>query len=236
MKAVTRVLEIVTLDEPHGIERPTIRIGAEAIHGHNAGMLESAGDFRFQHKPAATGVLVRVLPLDLFQRHLSVQLQILRHKYFTEATFRMRAQHSVTDRLRALRESQCLLRWRKTQPLSRQARAAAAIPKASPEHRRRPHVRVLHRTDDVGSHAARLCSTEPCRCTCASSNCSSSRQCSRSSAPRSTRISPSGRSLATAHAFIASTSWSRVTRSFCRAKMPSNRLRSTCWFIVAPAD
>ena len=100
MEPVAGVLEVVALDEPHGIERPTIGIGAQAIHGHDAWMLQAARDFGFQHEPTATGVPVGMLPLDLLECHLAVQFQVLGDKHFAQAAFGMRTQHAVADRVR----------------------------------------------------------------------------------------------------------------------------------------
>ena len=51
MVVLDGVLEAVALDEGrHGIERPAVGVPAEAVHRHDAGVLQAAGDLRFQQK------------------------------------------------------------------------------------------------------------------------------------------------------------------------------------------
>ena len=69
-------LERIALDEPHGVVRPTARIGAEAINGNDAGVLKAAGDLGFAQKPRAAGLIVGMLLEDLLEGDFAVQLGV----------------------------------------------------------------------------------------------------------------------------------------------------------------
>ena len=82
VKPFHRGLEVVPLDETHGIERPAVGVRTQPIDRHDAGMLQSAGDLRLQQKPAAADCVVRVTGLDPLERHLAVELLIPGHEHF----------------------------------------------------------------------------------------------------------------------------------------------------------
>ena len=55
MKAVDRLVEILALDESHRIVGLAAVVAPQVVNGHDAGMLEAAGDFGFQAEPVAAG-------------------------------------------------------------------------------------------------------------------------------------------------------------------------------------
>src|SRR5262245_66433774 len=43
-------LQIVALDEAHGVEGPAVGVAAQAVDRHDAGVLQATGDLRFQQE------------------------------------------------------------------------------------------------------------------------------------------------------------------------------------------
>src|SRR5262249_23301280 len=82
---VDGLLEAVALDETHGVERPAVGITAQAVNRHDAGVLQAAGDLPLADETAAAFGIVGVAFLNLFERHLAVQLAVLGHEDFTQA-------------------------------------------------------------------------------------------------------------------------------------------------------
>ena len=80
VKAFDGLLEAVAADEAHGVVRPAIGILAEGVDRHDAGMFQTAGDLRLAHKAGTTFGVICVPRLDLFQRHLAVQLAVAGHE------------------------------------------------------------------------------------------------------------------------------------------------------------
>ena len=85
-------LRRVALDEPHRVVRAAVGIGAHAVDGDNAGVLEPAGDLGLDHEPLAAGRVVGVLLEDLLEGDLAVQLGVERHEHGPQAAPRMRPQ------------------------------------------------------------------------------------------------------------------------------------------------
>ena len=77
MEARDGVLEAVALDEPHGVERPAVVVGAQAVDRDDPGVLQPAGDLGLEQEPATRLVAGRrpVGP-DLLEGHLAVQLLV----------------------------------------------------------------------------------------------------------------------------------------------------------------
>ena len=75
-----RLLEAVPLDEPHRVVRPAAVVGAQAVDGHDARVLEAAGDLGLDEEPLAADRVVGVMVEDLLERHLAVQLAIEGHE------------------------------------------------------------------------------------------------------------------------------------------------------------
>lgn len=92
IKAIDCFLETVAADEPHGVERPAVRVAAQPIDGHDAGVLQGAGDLGLQHEPRARIGMIGMTVLNLLQGHLPVQFRVLRHVNVTEAALGMRSQ------------------------------------------------------------------------------------------------------------------------------------------------
>ena len=49
--AVDGLLEAVAPDEPHGVVRPAVGVGAQAVDRHDAGVLQPAGDLGLEQEP-----------------------------------------------------------------------------------------------------------------------------------------------------------------------------------------
>src|SRR5262249_39110746 len=81
--------EAVTADEPHGIVRPTIGVGPQAIDRDDPGMLQAPGDLRLQEEPAAASGIVGVVVEHLLESHLAVELGVHRNEYLSEPPPRM---------------------------------------------------------------------------------------------------------------------------------------------------
>src|SRR5262249_746206 len=77
---LNRFLEVVAPDETHGVERPAILMLAQAVDGHDPGMLQPTGDLRLEHDPATPLLILAQLPADFLEGALAVQLGILGHK------------------------------------------------------------------------------------------------------------------------------------------------------------
>ena len=71
------LLEAVALDEPHGIERPAIIVGAQAVDRHDPGVLQAAVDLRLQHESAAEIGLGGLVGPDLLERDLAAELLVV---------------------------------------------------------------------------------------------------------------------------------------------------------------
>ena len=90
VEPVDRLLERVALDEPHGVVRPAVGVGAQAVDGDDAGVLEPAGDLGLGDEPLPADGVVGVLLEDLLERHLAVQLAVERHEDGAQAALGMR--------------------------------------------------------------------------------------------------------------------------------------------------
>ena len=72
--------QAITPDEPHGVIRPSVAVGAQTVDRYNAGMLQAAGDLGLHQEPLAAHRVVGVVFENLLQRHLAVQFAIERHE------------------------------------------------------------------------------------------------------------------------------------------------------------
>ena len=68
---------VFAFDEPHRVKRPAVVVLTEAMHGHDAGMCEPAGDFRFEIEALPAAPIVRMTDLDFLEGHAPPQLGIL---------------------------------------------------------------------------------------------------------------------------------------------------------------
>ena len=76
MEVLDRLLEALSLDEPHGVVGPSAAVGSHAIDRDDARVLQCAGDLGLGDEPLAADGVVGMLFEDLLERHLAVQLGI----------------------------------------------------------------------------------------------------------------------------------------------------------------
>jgi hypothetical protein len=86
------VLEGVAADEAHGVEGAAVGVGAQAVDGDDAGVLQAAGHLGFEQKPRPAVGVVGVAALDLLEGDLAVELAVVGHKHFAEAAAGVRPQ------------------------------------------------------------------------------------------------------------------------------------------------
>ncbi len=96
MEIVNGFLQAVAANETHHIERSAVRMRAQAVDRHDAGVLEPAGDFRFQKKACPALRIVRVFVVNLFEGDLAVQFLVLGNKNRSQTTLGMRPHHAKT--------------------------------------------------------------------------------------------------------------------------------------------
>ena len=70
------VLEAVAPDEPHGVVRPAVVVGAQAVDRDDPGVLQPAGDLGLDEEPGPAGRVVGVAVVDLLEGDLAVQLLV----------------------------------------------------------------------------------------------------------------------------------------------------------------
>ena len=92
VEVLDRLLERLTLDEPHRVIGPAAGIGAQAIDRDDTRVLESAGDLGFCDEALAADRVVSELSEDLLERHLAVQFDIQGHEHLAKPAPRMRPQ------------------------------------------------------------------------------------------------------------------------------------------------
>ncbi len=92
MEAVDGLLEAVALDEPHGVIRPAVAVGPQAVDRDDPRMFQAAGDLGLEQEAGAAGRVVGVLLQDLLDRHLAVQLLVERDEDGAQAAPGVRAQ------------------------------------------------------------------------------------------------------------------------------------------------
>ena len=83
-KSLDRLLEAVAPDEPHGVVRPAVAVGAQAVDRDDARVLQPAGDLGLEQEPLAAGRVVGVVVEDLLEGDLAVQLAVERHEDGTQ--------------------------------------------------------------------------------------------------------------------------------------------------------
>ena len=87
-----RFLEGLTADEPHGVIGPAVAVGAQAVHRHDAGVLQPAGDLGLEHEAGAAGGVVGVRVEDLLDGDFAVQFAVQGDEHRSQAPFRVRPQ------------------------------------------------------------------------------------------------------------------------------------------------
>src|SRR5262245_12311107 len=124
MKPRDRVLETLPTHEPHRVERPSIRMMAQAVHRYDSRMLQTAGDLHFEQKARERLSFTGVSVLDRFESPLAVQLFVKRHGNDTQATLSMGPENAEPPSRRggAAQVAECRLRVSPREGNVRQAR------------------------------------------------------------------------------------------------------------------
>src|SRR5438128_2114671 len=86
MVALDGVLETFASDEPHGVKRPAIRVGAEAVDRDNARMFEAGSDPGLQQEPGTAVRPVGIGFLDLLESHFALQHLLQGDRHLAEST------------------------------------------------------------------------------------------------------------------------------------------------------
>jgi hypothetical protein len=86
-------IERVAADEPHGVVGAAVGVCSQAVHPHDVGMLQPAGDLGIEQEPLAAGRVVGVVVQDLFERDFAVELGIECHKDRAQTAAGVRPQH-----------------------------------------------------------------------------------------------------------------------------------------------
>ena len=86
------VLEAIAADEPHGVKRPAVGVGAQAVDRDDARMLEPAGDLGLEQESAAALRVIGVRVEDLLERDLAMQLAVESHEDGAEPAAGVRPQ------------------------------------------------------------------------------------------------------------------------------------------------
>ena len=92
VKARDLLLEALALDQPHGVERPALRIPAQAVDRDHAGMLQPPRDLGFDDEPSPVLAVVGLLGPDLLERNLAVKLAIQRNRNQAQTPLGIRPQ------------------------------------------------------------------------------------------------------------------------------------------------
>jgi hypothetical protein len=85
VKAFDDVLEAFPLDQAHRIEGPAVGVMPQSVDRHDAGMLQPARDLGFDQETRSAVLVVRMALLDFLERHLAIQLVIVRDRNQAQA-------------------------------------------------------------------------------------------------------------------------------------------------------
>jgi hypothetical protein len=96
VKARDGILERLALDEAHRIVGPAVRVMAEAIDRHDAGVLQPARDLRLAQEALPARGIVGGVADDLFQRDFALQFPVEGHGHRAEATAGVRPEDEIT--------------------------------------------------------------------------------------------------------------------------------------------
>src|SRR5262249_51141754 len=86
------VLEAIALDKAHGVEGSAVGVAAQAVDGHDARMLQLAGDLRLQKEARPALRLGGVPRLDLLQGDLAMEFLVTGYENLAQATPSVRPQ------------------------------------------------------------------------------------------------------------------------------------------------
>ena len=92
MEVIDRLLEALSLDEPHGVVGPAAVVGPQPVYRHDAGVFKPAGDLGLEHEAGAAEQIVGVRVEDLLEGNLAVQLRVQGHEDGAQATLGVRPQ------------------------------------------------------------------------------------------------------------------------------------------------
>ena len=90
------VLETIPFDEPHGVERPAVGVGAQTVNRHDPRMFQAASDLSFEDKTRSAFLVVGPLVLDFLESDLTVQFLVVGDGDLAKAPFRMRSNDAET--------------------------------------------------------------------------------------------------------------------------------------------
>ena len=86
-----RLLEAISLDEPHGVERPTVGRVAQPVDRYDPRVLEAACHLGLELEAGAEEGVVSKLVLDLLEGDVAVQLGVECNEDFAESALGVRA-------------------------------------------------------------------------------------------------------------------------------------------------
>ena len=94
MELIDYLFKRIAHDEPHGVVRAAVGVGAQAIDRNDPRVLEPAGDLGLLEEPLAAHRVIGVGVEDLLERNLAIQLAVERHEDSPEPALGVRAQEA----------------------------------------------------------------------------------------------------------------------------------------------
>ena len=80
MEMVDRLLEALAADEPHGVVRAAVAVGAQSVDRDDPGVLEAPGDPGLDEEAGPAGAVVGAVVEDLLDGDLAVELGVEGHE------------------------------------------------------------------------------------------------------------------------------------------------------------
>ena len=68
---------MLTFDEPHGVKRPAVGVGSQAVDRHDPRMFQVSRDLGFGNEPLAADRIARVTGLNFLESDAAMKLGIL---------------------------------------------------------------------------------------------------------------------------------------------------------------
>ena len=106
VKLADSFLERLAAHQSHGVEQATVRVFAQRVNRHDAGVLEPAGDLGLEQKPRPALPVGRLRSLDQLERDFPIEPAVLGDEHFAQAAACQRPQdlkrwsaprHTVVD-------------------------------------------------------------------------------------------------------------------------------------------
>ena len=94
VEASDGLLEGLAADQPHGVERPALRVSVQTIDRHDARVFQPAGQLGLQQKTGTAAGIIGLLGPDLLERDLAMQLAIQGDRDQADASLRERPDHA----------------------------------------------------------------------------------------------------------------------------------------------